>query len=209
MRNKLTEQYDSLYASADVIFGEGKPVAAVTRLKNYLPEGTVLDIGGGEGRNTLYLAREGFKVTVTDLSVVGINKLQKIAEAEGLEICTLVEDTVLEGIKGVYDSVLATFVLHHIDANEVKKLIADARSHTSEGGINIIVTFANNGGLYERNVGKDTNRFYPDEKAMQELYTDWNILELTTHQTTTYAKDKQGNRMVNDVVTLVAQKPTV
>jgi SAM-dependent methyltransferase len=44
----------------------------------------LLELGGGQGRYTLFFAREGFHVTVLDYSQAGIESLMAKAEAAGL-----------------------------------------------------------------------------------------------------------------------------
>lgn len=48
----------------------------------------VLDIGVGQGRNTLFLAREGFQVDALDPSKVAVETVSAIAEKEVLNIHT-------------------------------------------------------------------------------------------------------------------------
>jgi SAM-dependent methyltransferase len=54
----------------------------------------VLELGAGHGRDTLFLAREGFTVTATDFSDVGLQQLQDAAEAKGMagRIATILHD---------------------------------------------------------------------------------------------------------------------
>jgi SAM-dependent methyltransferase len=54
--------------------------------------GKALDIGMGEGRNALFLAREGWEVTGFDISDVGIQLAQETARKRGLKLATFVED---------------------------------------------------------------------------------------------------------------------
>lgn len=51
-----------------------------------------LDLGCGEGRNALYLARAGFHVTAVDFADVALERLQNVAHDEDLSIETVCED---------------------------------------------------------------------------------------------------------------------
>ncbi len=51
-----------------------------------------LDLGCGEGRNALFLARAGFEVTAVDFADVALDRLQTVAKHEGLAIETICED---------------------------------------------------------------------------------------------------------------------
>ena len=57
-----------------------------------LPRGRALDLACGAGRNALFLAREGFKVTGIDISAMGLERAQANAHREGLEIDWLQRD---------------------------------------------------------------------------------------------------------------------
>ena len=61
--------------------------------KNYEQETvSVLDVGCGQGRDALFIARLGHVVTAIDLSPSGISDLQRDAAAEGLAIFAEVTD---------------------------------------------------------------------------------------------------------------------
>ncbi len=202
MNQKLRDQYDSLYTAEGDMYGGGESLKVVQRLSTYINSGAVLDIGGGEGRNALYLAAEGFDVSVTDLSSVGIKKLQNRAKEKSLDINARMSDVLEDGIIGMYDVILMSFMLHHVGTVDAVGLIQEAKEHTNEGGVHIIVTFSNHGGLYKRNV--KSGRFYPGEAEMKKFYADWNVQELASKEVTTHARDKLGNNLKNDVVTLMA-----
>lgn len=204
MYELIREQYDSLYSAEKNVFGNGEPAPAVQKLPTYIKEGSVLDLGGGEGRNALYLAKQGFQVSVYDISKVGIERLKETATVQGLKIETRIVDITSEEIDGLFDAVVNTFVLHHINQVDALKLITDAQNHTKAGGVHVINTFSKQGDLYERN--KKSSRFYPDKKTLGELYQEWNIEEISEYKITTHARHKNGDRMENQVLSLIAIK---
>ncbi len=53
---------------------------------------TILDLAGGHGRNALFLAEKGYKLTVADISSVGLNRLKNKATEKSLSIGTLLID---------------------------------------------------------------------------------------------------------------------
>jgi SAM-dependent methyltransferase len=53
---------------------------------------SALDIGSGNGRNSIFLAREGYSVTAVDLSRIGLDLTKEKAVEEGLKIETVLSD---------------------------------------------------------------------------------------------------------------------
>jgi 2-polyprenyl-3-methyl-5-hydroxy-6-metoxy-1,4-benzoquinol methylase len=93
------------------------------RLLRMAPGRRALDIACGEGRNSIFLARRGFRVTGIDISDVGIAKAERQARAEGLEIDFRRMD--LDGwqINGLYDLLLNfNFLLRPLIPEEVRAL---------------------------------------------------------------------------------------
>ena len=126
--------------SWDRVSDEFLPVAL--RWKN-MGKQTVLDIGCGRGRHSLYLAEMGFKVTATDLSPEGIVQLNKQARQKNLEdnISTLVCDMLdLHFDKGQFDCVLAFNSVYHTDYSGLKGIIAKITGFLSDSG-NLFIAF--------------------------------------------------------------------
>ncbi len=59
---------------------------------NHLPKGKVLCLAEGEGRNAVFLAKLGYEVTAVDLSHVGLQKAERLAEENQVEIETVCAD---------------------------------------------------------------------------------------------------------------------
>lgn len=57
-----------------------------------LPKGRVLSLAEGEGRNAVFLAKQGYKVTAVDSSVAGLKKAQQLAKQQGVVIETIQAD---------------------------------------------------------------------------------------------------------------------
>jgi 2-polyprenyl-3-methyl-5-hydroxy-6-metoxy-1,4-benzoquinol methylase len=61
-------------------------------MQSKLPVGKVLCLAEGEGRNAVWLAQQGNDVTAVDLSKVGLQKAQLLAETKGVKINTVHAD---------------------------------------------------------------------------------------------------------------------
>lgn len=82
--------WDNKYNDTKYVFGK-KPAKFLAQNFDYIPnEGKVLDMGMGEGRNAVFLARKGYKVTGIDISSVAVKKAKMLAEEYGVRINTIV-----------------------------------------------------------------------------------------------------------------------
>lgn len=69
------------------------PAAFLVEIAEYLPEGSrVLDVGGGSGRNAIWLARHGHRVTIADISAAGLALAEEAAAAAIVEVATILMD---------------------------------------------------------------------------------------------------------------------
>jgi uncharacterized protein (TIGR02246 family) len=81
-------RFNNIYTASNGGFST-EPNALLVSTVQGLPKGTALDIGMGQGRNTLYLARQGWSVTGIDLSDLGIAQAKRAAQEAGLRINTV------------------------------------------------------------------------------------------------------------------------
>jgi SAM-dependent methyltransferase len=113
-----------------------EPSAFLVENKALLPaEGLALDIAMGNGRNALYLASLGFRVTGVDISRVAVAQCQKKAERLGLAIETIVAD--LEGYVLPTDTYDLVVKFHYLQ----RSLAGPIMQALKRGGILIFESF--------------------------------------------------------------------
>ncbi len=80
--------WNQRYSIPDYVYGT-EPNDFLAAQAHLIPKGRVLEIGAGEGRNSVYLAQQGYQVTAVDQSSVGLEKARKLATEKGVEIETI------------------------------------------------------------------------------------------------------------------------
>lgn len=83
--------WDERYASEEYLYGT-EPNDFLASMSARLPVGDTLCVAEGEGRNAVWLAEQGHRVTAVDASAVGLAKAQKLAQQRGVTISTEVAD---------------------------------------------------------------------------------------------------------------------
>jgi SAM-dependent methyltransferase len=128
-------RWDERYAATDRLWS-AEPNATVAELVGSIPPGHALDLGTGEGRHAVWLARRGWRVTAVDFSVVGVDRGR--AESDGLAIDWVVADLrEWEPPSGArFDLVLAAY-LHLAD-----DVFARVRTWLAPGGSLVVLGHA-------------------------------------------------------------------
>lgn len=83
--------FDKIYGNPSPVFNL-EPSAFLQRAVKGLAPGKALDIAMGQGRNSVFLAREGWEVTGYDISAVGLKAARTAAGALGRNIHTIQSD---------------------------------------------------------------------------------------------------------------------
>jgi len=79
-----SQQWDERYSGAEFEWTT-RPNQFVAAELADLPPGRALDLAAGEGRNTVWLAERGWRVTAVDFSRVGLEKGRKLSAARGVD----------------------------------------------------------------------------------------------------------------------------
>ena len=109
-KTEMTVTYDKYYQTEN-LFGEPYP-ALIDFFAEYPKKGKVLDLGCGQGRDAIQLARLGFEVTGIDNSKVGIKQLNRVANTENISLAGIVTDIFkFEGFSE-FDFVLLDSMFH-------------------------------------------------------------------------------------------------
>jgi SAM-dependent methyltransferase len=180
------EQWNERYRAGEQVFRTPSPLVA--EFTHHLAPGLALDLACGPGRNALYLAEHGWRVTAVDGSPVAIDLL--LARAGHLAIDARVVDLEAGEFKvaaGTYDLVLSCYYLQ-------RNLIPAMKSALRPGGLLIMIVH-----LADVSQPQGTpTRAYPGE--LRTFFEGWRVLH-----------DREGEPGESShrhaVAELVAEKP--
>lgn len=148
--------------------------ATILKEAKNIGSGKVLDLGAGEGADSIRLAKLGFEVEAIEISEVGVEKIKTRAEINGVSvnaICCDMQDYI---ISNDYDIILCNGSLHYVEDKE--KIIRNIMHHTKIGGINCISLFST---YTDIPLCHKVVPVYPDSEngVVENLYKEWgNVL---------------------------------
>src|SRR5262245_29805213 len=118
------QKWDAKYTAERAPF---EPSAVLVGLSNYLPrQGRALEVAGGAGRNSIWLARRGLDVTMADISPVGLAVAKERALAAGVRVQTLEIDLEQQPIfGGPFDLVVSVCYLCRHLFSQFPSLLSD------------------------------------------------------------------------------------
>lgn len=105
------QTWNRRYESADFLFGTTPNEWLREQAHLLPPQGRVLCVADGEGRNSVWLARQGFQVDAFDVADLAVDKARAFAQREGVSVNFAVADC--DGFawpEAAYDGVAAIFV---------------------------------------------------------------------------------------------------
>ncbi len=131
------EGWNRRYAEKELVWSAGPNQFVVAETESLRP-GRALDLAAGEGRNAVWLAARGWRVTAVDFSEVALDKARRLAEARGVDVEWALADLVdYRPDPGAYDLVLMCYLQVPEDARRL--IIARARAAVVPGGVFLYV----------------------------------------------------------------------
>ncbi len=82
-------KWDERYAQEGYLYGT-EPNGFLKENFRQIPKGKILFLAEGEGRNAVFLARQGYEVTAMDSSAVAMEKAGRLAQKNDVSITTFV-----------------------------------------------------------------------------------------------------------------------
>lgn len=135
----------------------------------------VLDIGCGEGKNAVFLAKNGYNVTAFDIADSGLDKARKLAALHHVQIDFFKADINDYRPPTEFDIIFSSGVFHYAALSKRKRLIDSLKNCTSLHGINAINVFVNKPFIETapdmEDIEKATEPWYSGE--LFNYYHDW------------------------------------
>lgn len=174
------EQLQEIYLKEEYYWGT-EPNELVEKVLQYIPEDQrkgkkLVDLGAGEGRDSVFFAKEGFRVLAVDISPAGLMKAEKLASKEKVALKTLEEDIndliLLEEVDIIY----SIGTLQYLKPENRKRQFEHFKASTREGGLHILFAFIEHP---EVDIAPDwgKNEYLYGREELQSYYLDWDILD--------------------------------
>ncbi|MFU8821322.1 MAG: SAM-dependent methyltransferase [Gammaproteobacteria bacterium] len=131
--------WDERYSADEYVFGK-EPNRFLEEHFARMPKGKVLCLAEGEGRNAVFLARQGYEVTAVDASAVGLAKARRLAEEHGVQVRWICAD--LAGYDpGVdqWDGIVSIFC--HLSPDARRPLHARLPGALKRGGVLLLEAY--------------------------------------------------------------------
>lgn len=172
VKNKSTGKtyWDKKYNKKSYIFGKA-PAKFLAKNYHFIPKGAkVLDMGMGEGRNAVYLARKNYKVTGIDISSIAVKKARKLAKEFDVRINTIIASLERYPIKK--ESFDAIICFYYVDRDLHERMV----SWLKPGGILIYEAHTDLQRTIDES-GYHDSKYLLREKELPSLFPNLRILK--------------------------------
>jgi 2-polyprenyl-3-methyl-5-hydroxy-6-metoxy-1,4-benzoquinol methylase len=197
-------QWDIRFEKDQFVYGK-EPNAFLKeyQIKLDLPKGNALAIAEGEGRNAVFLAKQGMRVTAWDYSKVGLEKTNKLASENGVEVKTeLVDLNDAPWKKNEWDEIVCIFGQFPKELRD--RVLLDIREGIKPGGYFVTEVYSLHQLSYKSGGPGDLSFLYRPEEFLN-VFSDWKIVHFFMGEVIRH--EGEGHNGLSHVIQLIAQKP--
>ena len=198
------ETWDARFSSDEYIFGTEPNVWLAQHADLLKPGMRVLAVADGEGRNSVWMAKQGLQVDAFDISPVGVEKAKKLAQQQGVEV-----NFSIHGVEdypwttGDYDAVVAIFI-QFADPDTRSTLFKRMKSALKADGVILLQGYTPKQLEYKTGGPPNLRHLYTED-LLQEAFGDLDISELTSYENMlTEGTQHHGQ---SALIGMVARKP--
>lgn len=177
-----TAFWNERFDTQEFIFGKEPNEYLVQKSTQYLkPHDRVLCVADGEGRNGVWLAKQGMQVSGFDASDVALVKAKQFAQDNKVEVEYVFSDT--DGFDwrvNTYDAVVAIFI-QFADPAMRERIFQNIYQTLKPGGIFILQGYTPKQLEYKTGGPSLIEHLYTEE-LIRELVKDFEILELRSYE---------------------------
>jgi 2-polyprenyl-3-methyl-5-hydroxy-6-metoxy-1,4-benzoquinol methylase len=166
---EITEQaaWDERYSGSDLVWGAG-PNRFVEEELAALPPGRAVDLATGEGRNAIWLAEHGWRVTAVDFSAAGLARAARLAAERSVTVDWVQADLLAwQPAPHGYDLVLIAYV--HLPSADLAGVFRAAAAAVAPGGTLLVVGHDRDNIARGHGGPQDPDRLYTPAMVTAEL----------------------------------------
>lgn len=198
------ERWNARFGQRDYVFGTAPNVFLAAQAFRFRAGMTALCVADGEGRNSVWLARQGMRVTAFDFSEAGIAKARALAAEAGVSVeYRLCDAARFDWSVQQYDVVVAIFVQFAGPALRAR-MFAGMIESTKPGGLVVLQGYGPKQLEYATGGPKVLENLYTEE-LLRKSFDALEILHLRAHDDV--IAEGSGHHGMSALVEMVARKP--
>ena len=197
--------WNKRFDTPDYIFGRAPNEYLQTQAKQYLKKGdAVLCVADGEGRNSVWLAKQGMQVDAFDLSEVALKKANALATEQAAHVqFTLASSDTWDWLPNQYDAVVGIFI-QFADPVMRTRLFAQMASTLRPGGVLIVQGYTPKQLEYKTGGPSILEHLYTED-MIRALIGDLEPIDLCLYEKELFEGPKHTG--MSALLGLVARKP--
>lgn len=166
--------WDARFQQAHYVYGEAPNAFLKDRAEVFAPGGAILSLGEGEGRNAVFLAEGGRRVTALDSSEAAMRKLAQLAGRRGVEVETILADVATADLGDErWDGIVNIFC--HLPASDRPGLYARVQAALKPGGVFLVEQFSPDQLGFQSGGPKDPDLLVTLDE-FQAAFEGWEVL---------------------------------
>lgn len=197
------ETWNRRYAGDDFLFGT-EPNAWLREHAVSLPSnGRILSVADGEGRNSVWLAQQGFQVDAFDVAHRAVEKAQSFAKRQGVSVNFTIAD--VDGFawpEAAYDGVAAIFV-QFADPDMRARVFERIVRSLKPGGVLVLQGYTPKQLDYRTGGPPFLSHLYTQE-LLASAFSDLAVIELREYEAEVH--EGQGHSGQSALIGLVARR---
>ena len=196
--------WNKRFAQADYLFGTHPNSYLQAQAAHYPARGTALCVADGEGRNSVWLARQGLQVDAFDISDVGVAKARKLAQDAGVSVHYAVADCETWPWPADHYDMVAAIFIQFADPAMRARLFGNMVHTLKPGGLLVLKGYTPKQLEYKTGGPPHVEHLYT-EALLRDAFAELQLLELRTYEDELTEGDHHLGRSA--LIGMVARKP--
>jgi SAM-dependent methyltransferase len=197
------ETWNARFAREDFLFGEEPNAFLRAQAHRLQPGGSVLCVADGEGRNSVWLAEQGFRVTAFDFASNAVAKARRLAQLHNVDVNQQLGDAYTWPWDDKrYDGLIAVFI-QFLPPEERDRVFEGMKSAVAPGGLFLLEGYRPE--QVDNHTGGPPRREHMYTREWLEgIFSGWELLLLEDYDAV--IREGQAHNGISALIDLVAGK---
>ncbi len=196
--------WEERFATDDYVFGKDPARFLVEHAALLTPGETALSVADGEGRNSVYMAQKGMRVTALEFAPSAIRKAKALAAECDVEVAFQNADVLQHDWPDQYDMVAGIFI-QFVGPAERVRLFDGMQGSVRPGGLILLHGYTPEQ-LEHGTGGPPFAENMYTEAGLRAAFDGWEILECRAYERE--VQEGRGHVGMSALIDFVARKPS-